>query len=84
MSARSNSNGSSVFTDGKHTNAPPRLALRREDAALALGVSDETFDRYVRNELPVVRLGSLRVYPVAGILEWLSERASAPIEDVER
>lgn len=59
-----------------------RLALRREEAARALGVSDESFDRYVRAELPVVRIGSLRLYPIEALREWLRERQSAPIEDV--
>ncbi len=60
----------------------PKLAVRREEAARAVGVSDESFDRYVRPYLPVVRLGSLRVYPVAGIAAFLAERAEVPMEDV--
>jgi hypothetical protein len=60
------------------------LALRREDAAKALGVSDEGFDRYVRPSLPVVRLGALRVYPVAALEQWLIERADSPIGELER
>jgi predicted DNA-binding transcriptional regulator AlpA len=59
------------------------LALRREDAAKACGVSDETFDRHVRPTLPVVRLGSVRVYPVADIERWLREHAAAPAAELE-
>ena len=59
-----------------------RLALRREEAARALGVSDESFDRYVRGELPVVRVGTLRLYPVDALKAWLRDRASAPLDDV--
>lgn len=70
--------------DAERPNPMLRLALRREEAAATLGVSDETFDRYVRAELPVVRIGSLRLYPVAALEAWLQERASAPIEDLER
>ena len=67
------------------TPAKPReLALRREDAARALGVSDETFDKHVRPTLPVVRLGSVRIYPVALLESWLLERSEAPIDELER
>jgi hypothetical protein len=72
---------------GKGTPEPrhePRLALRREEAARALGVSDETFDRHVRPDLPVVRLGAVRVYPVRAIEALLSERATSPADDVRR
>jgi hypothetical protein len=58
--------------------------LRREDAAKALGISDESFDRYVRPSLPVVRLGTVRVYPVAALEAWLVENASAPMDELGR
>jgi hypothetical protein len=60
------------------------LALRREDAAAAIGVSDETFDKHVRPTLPVVRLGSVRVYPVDALRDWLCEHADSPIDELER
>lgn len=53
----------------------PRLALRVAEVAESLGISDESFDRYVRDSLPVVRLGTLRLYPVAALEQWLAERA---------
>lgn len=59
------------------------LALRREDAAKAIGVSVESFDRYVRSSLPVVRLGSVRVYPVRELEAWLAEHADSPLEELE-
>jgi hypothetical protein len=62
--------------------ADARLALRREEAARALGVSDESFDRYVKPFVRVVRLGSLRLYPVPALQEFLEANASAPAEDV--
>jgi phage terminase Nu1 subunit (DNA packaging protein) len=61
-----------------------RVALRRSEAAAALGVSDEAFDRYVRPTLPVVRCGTLRLYPVAALVDWLAERATTPAADLER
>jgi hypothetical protein len=60
------------------------LALRREDAAAVIGVSDETFDKHVRPSLPCVRLGSVRVYPVEGLRDWLLEHADTPTAELER
>jgi hypothetical protein len=56
-----------------------RLALRKEEAARALGISDESFDRYVKPTLPVVRMGSMRVYPIDQLRAWLAEQAEAPL-----
>jgi len=58
--------------------------LRRQEAAAALGVSDEVFDSHVRPFVEVVRLGSVRVYPIAALRKFLDERSSAPAEDVRR
>lgn len=60
------------------------LALRREAAAQAIGVSDETFDKHVRPSLPVVRLGSVRVYPVSALERWLLEHADSPAAELGR
>jgi hypothetical protein len=59
----------------------PRLALRRAEVLVALGVSEEIFDRHVRRRLPVVRLSAVRLYPVAGIERFLADRASSPTAD---
>jgi hypothetical protein len=56
-----------------------RLALRKEEAARALGISDESFDRYVKPTLPVVRMGSMRVYSIDQLRAWLAEQAEAPL-----
>jgi hypothetical protein len=58
----------------------PRLALRKQEAARALGLSDESFDRYCVPTVRCVRVGSLRLYPVAELEKWLTERAQLPIE----
>jgi hypothetical protein len=73
-------------TNGSHPSlATPSLVvgLRREAAAKALGVSEETFDRHVRPSLPVVRLGSVRVYPVAALEAWLLDQARAPLDELD-
>jgi hypothetical protein len=64
--------------------AVPALALRRAEAAAALGVSLETFDHHVRPNVAVARAGSVTVYPVAGLAAWLEREASAPIDDLTR
>jgi hypothetical protein len=61
----------------------PRIALRREEAAAALGVSDDHFDARIKPELRVVRSGRLKLYPVAELERWATESA-APILEGER
>ncbi|MDP9347244.1 MAG: hypothetical protein M3P44_16330 [Actinomycetota bacterium] len=64
--------------------AVPPLGLRRAEAAAAIGISIETFDEYVRPHLPVARVGSIRVYPVAALNAWLQAEATSPIDDLAR
>ena len=54
----------------------PRLSLRREEAAAALGVSGDHFDRHVRHELRAVRSGRVALYPVAELERWLEKNAA--------
>lgn len=63
--------------------AGSKLALRRGEVLDALGISEETFDRHVRPYLPVVRLGTVRLYPLDGLDAFLAGRATAPAEEVE-
>ena len=60
-----------------------RLALRKPDAAAACGISDESFDRYVRPHVPRVRLGSVTVWPVAGLQAFLEDHGRAPVDEFE-
>jgi hypothetical protein len=53
----------------------PALALRRAQAAAAVGVSLETFDAHVRPHLNVVRVGTVELYPVVELQRFLVERA---------
>jgi hypothetical protein len=65
--------------------AVPRLALRKTEAAKALGLSDESFDRYVRPHVRVVRANTLRLYPIAELERWLRDSASAsPAEELSQ
>lgn len=54
----------------------PRLALSREEAAAALGMSLNSFERHVQPTIRLVRLGRMRLVPVGELERWLSENAS--------
>lgn len=60
----------------------PRLALRVEEVAAALGVSYDFARDRVLPELHAVRRGSLVLYPVAEVQRWLAENAHALFEEV--
>jgi hypothetical protein len=53
----------------------PRLALNQQEAAQALGVSVDHFDRHIKPELPVVVTGARRLYSVKALERWLAEQA---------
>ena len=55
--------------------AVPRLALTRAEAAAALGISLDSFERYVQPEIRLVRRGSMRLVPVRELERWLEENA---------
>jgi hypothetical protein len=61
---------------GRDRQAPAhRLAVTRAEAARALGVSINSFERHVQPELRIVRRGKLRLIPVREIERWLEENA---------
>jgi excisionase family DNA binding protein len=59
-----------------------RLALTRREAAEALGISLDSFERHVQPEVKVVRRGSLRLIPVSDLERWLEENATSMVEDL--
>lgn len=59
----------------------PRLALSRQEAAATIGVSLDTFERYVQPELRVVRVGRRRLIPVLELEKWLARSAARVLED---
>jgi hypothetical protein len=54
---------------------PPRLALRPDEAADAIGVSRALFYRDVLPHLRRVYLGRVRVVPVVELERWLEKEA---------
>jgi len=58
------------------TTAPiPRVALSREEAAGALGISLDSFERHVQPEVKMVRRGRLRLVPVSELQRWAEVHA---------
>jgi hypothetical protein len=44
----------------------PRVALSRQEAAMSLGMSLDSFERHVQPELRLIRRGKLRLVPLRG------------------
>jgi hypothetical protein len=57
----------------------PRLALSREEAAAALGMSLDSFERHVQPTMRLVRLGRMRLVPVRELERWLDEHAERTV-----
>jgi hypothetical protein len=53
----------------------PRLALRVEEAAAALGVSDDYFRAQIAHELRWTRRGRIKVVAITELQRWLDETA---------
>ena len=55
-----------------------RLALTKSQAAYALAMSVDSFERHVLPDVRCVRKGRLRLYPIRELEAWL-ERNAEPI-----
>jgi hypothetical protein len=53
----------------------PRLAFNQQEAAEALGISVDHFERHVKADLPVVYSGSRRLYTRKALERWLDEQS---------
>jgi hypothetical protein len=62
---------------GRVRREVPRLAFNQMEAAEALGISVDHFERHVKAELPVVYSGSLKLYPRTGLERWLERNATS-------
>jgi hypothetical protein len=61
--------------------ARPRLALTRAEAAEALGMSIDSFERYVQAEVRLIRRGRIRLVPIGELERWLVENAERPMAE---
>ena len=59
-----------------HVHLADRLALRPQEAAVALGIGERTF-RALLPEIPHLREGRVVLIPVDSLRNWLRERAKA-------
>ena len=66
----------------KATRPVPAVALTRPEAAAAVGMSVDSFDRYVAGHVRCIRCGSMRLYPVAELERWADEKAEGVFERV--
>jgi hypothetical protein len=58
-----------------------RVALTRSEAAEALGVSLDSFERYVQPEIRLVRRNSIRLVPVGELERWVEQNAAPTLEE---
>lgn len=56
------------------------IALAKPDAAAALGVSVDSFERYIQADVRCIRRGRLRLYPVAELQRWADDNAERLLE----
>lgn len=56
-------------------NTPVRMAFNKTEAAEALGVSVDFFDRHVASELRCICRGRRRLYPRAELQRWLESES---------
>ncbi len=63
------------MTDPPTTGPVPRLALTRAEAAAAIGMSLDSFERHVQPSIRLVRLGKHRLVPVRELERWLDTQA---------
>jgi excisionase family DNA binding protein len=63
-----------------YASAPPRLALTREEAARSLGVSLDSFERYIQPDLKLIRRGRLRLVPTSELQRWVIENARQTLD----
>jgi hypothetical protein len=61
-------------------SAPARIALTKQEAAAAIGVSVDFFEAHVQTDLAVVRQGRKVLVPVAELERWISEHASRTLD----
>ena len=59
----------------------PRLALSRPEAADALGMSLDSFERHVQPQLRLVRYGRMRLIPIRELERWLELNAAQAVGD---
>jgi hypothetical protein len=60
----------------------PRLALTRPEAAAAIGMSLDSFERCVQPTIRLIRLGRMRLVPTNELERWLEDHAARTLDAV--
>lgn len=64
-------------TDAPISSPVPRITLRITDASIALGMSERTLtDLVARSAVPSFLIGKIRLFEVAALQRWASERTA--------
>jgi hypothetical protein len=58
-----------------------RLALTRSEAAQVLGMSLDSFERYVQPEIRIIRRNSIRLVPVSELERWVDVNAALTLDE---
>jgi excisionase family DNA binding protein len=61
--------------------AHERLCLTLDEAAASLGLSRDGFDRYVRDELRLLRVGRRVLVPVAELKGYIDRNSACILDD---
>ena len=76
----------SIYQNEKPTSEVPRLALKPEEAAEALGMCRSTLDKNTDPKglcIPCYRIGTRIFYPVSPLEEWQVEQIAKQREALE-
>ena len=57
------------------------IALSKPEAAAALGMSTDSFERYVQSDVRCVRRGRLRLFAVIELERWMDENAERVLKE---
>jgi hypothetical protein len=61
-----------------------RVTLTKAEAAAALGISIDSFERHVQPELRVIRRGRMRLIPCGELERWAAESAAFVLDHATR
>lgn len=59
----------------------PRVTLTKPEAAAALGISVDSFERHVQPELRIIRRGRMRLVPLEELERWAAENAAFTLDE---
>jgi hypothetical protein len=90
-SARQNAPSTGVTTGAptgsvqrRSRDAVPRVTLTKSEAAAALGISVDSFERHVQPDLRVIRRGRIRLIPLRELERWATDNAALTLPNTVR